>query len=258
MRLAINLHGMPGKIDADSKGTEAGMYDFDQLWNRYSSPLTLINLMLSSGAAVLIMGCNVAKGDEGAAFISALSKTAFPDHNVVGFTTIGETLRQFRSGDSCTEPGMRDTNYDNPSQGMPFQNERESEVLTLPWASESSPHSKIALNGKIVVDKDLKVAPVDYFFQAYLPGTWMATIGSWSGYFVFHKDGTIFWSELDSSQRHNGKWWTMAGSVEWSFSDDNPGWKRNFQVLTPLKTALNGNIIIKGVNHGSFSMSKQF
>jgi hypothetical protein len=257
-RLAINLHGMPGKIDADSVGTENAMYDYNKLWNRYSSQLTFMNQMLAPGAVVLIMGCNVASGDRGAAFLTDLSTSVFRDHKVVGFTTIGETLGQFRHGEFCTEPGMRDTPYDNSSEGMPkIRAEREKKYLELPWASESSPHSKVALNGKIISGAEPPAPVTDYSFQSYLHGTWSVKIGGWEGYFLFRKDGTVDWTNVEATQRHPGKWWTMSGSVEWSFSDDTPGWKRTFQVLTPLSSTLNGTITINGRAHGFFSMSKQ-
>jgi len=258
-RLAINLHGSPGEIDADSVGTGGAMYDFKKLWNRYSSQLVSINQMLAPGATVLIMGCNVAKGDEGAAFLTALSKDAFPNHKVVGFTTIGETLGQFRRGEYCTEPGMRDTPYDNPSEGqLLVKAQREKEYLKLPWASEFSPHTKVALNAKIIAGAEPSVPPLDYSFQNYLPGTWSVTIGPWDGYFVFQSGGTIYWTDKIPSRRHQGMWWTMAGSIDWSFSDDAHGWKRTFEILTPLKSTVNGKITIDGREHGFFTMSKQY
>lgn len=258
-RLAINLHGSAGKIDATSGGTEASMFNFTQLWNRYSSQLVYVNLLLTAGAPVIIMGCNVAKGEEGQEFLSELSARAFKGHKVVGYTTIGETLRQFRSGGSCSEPGMRDTPYDNPSAGLPtVQAQREKEVLTLPWASETSPHAKVALNGKIIFGAEAPTPATNYGPSQYMPGTWSVAIGGWAGYFMFQADGNAFWTDQSNpGRRHSGKWYTMAGSVNWSYSDDAPGWKRDFEVLTPLKSTLNGNVTINGVPHGFFTMSKQ-
>lgn len=256
-RLAINLHGTPGKIDAGGLAVEADMYDFNKLWNRYSSQLALINLRLADGAVVLIMGCNVAKGDVGAQFLVDLSKFAFPKHKVVGFTKIGETMRQFRSGESCTEPGMRDTPYDNPSEGLPtIKAQREMDTLSLPWASETSPHAKIALNGEIISGAEPAIPTTDYSFNNYLPGSWSITIGDWNGYFVFSRGGDVYWTD-STLRKHPGKWWTMAGCIQWSFSDDAAGWVRIFEILTLLKATLNGKITIKGRDHGFFTMSKQ-
>ena len=257
-RLAINLHGMPGKIDADSVGTEPSMFDFASLQSRYSSQLVAINSMLSNDAPVLIMGCNVAKGVDGDKFLTEMSDKSFKGHKVVGFTTIGETLRQFRSGGFCSEPGMRDSPYDNPSAGMPkIQAEREKEVLNLPWASETSPHAKVALNGKIVSGAETPVAATNYSTQSYLPGTWSVKIGNWEGYFMFKADGTAEWTEIVATRRHQGKWKVSGVSVEWSFSDDTPGWTRTFAVTTPLKSNLDGKITINGNPHGFFQMFKQ-
>lgn len=253
-RLAINVHGSPGQIDADSSGKG---YNFTELWRKYSSPLVFINRLLNAGAPVLIMGCQAAAGDEGASFLCEMSTRVFPGRRVVGFTTIGVSMRQYRKSEYCTEPGMRDSNYDMPSEGLPeIQRQREKEVLTLPWASETSPHAKIALDGKIIAGAEASPEAVNYAFQSYLPGSWLAVIGDWSGYFVFEANGKVSW--MDASMRpHRGKWWTMAGSIDWSFSDDPPGWVRQFEILTPMKSTMNGAVTINGVQHGYFTMSKQ-
>jgi uncharacterized protein DUF4347 len=252
-RLAIDVHGAPGAIDAASNGS---MYDFNKLWSHYSSPLVLINLMLEPSAAILIMGCQVAKGEIGADFISQLSKTVFPGHKVVGFTTIGETLRQYRKGGYCSEPGMRDTPYDTPSAGIPeLKIEREKEALTLPWASESSPHAKIALEGAII--HGAEPAPtISYAPEDYMPGTWNVGIGPWSGFFVFSRGYKVYWIERHGGVRHPGKWWTVAGSVDWSFDDDAPDFKRTFEILTPLHTVMKGTIGIGSRASGFFEMAK--
>ena len=253
-RLAINVHGDPGKIDADGTGA---VYDFDALWRKYSSAIRTINNALSPGASVLIMGCNVARGDAGAKFLMDASSTAFPGHQVVGFTTIGETMRQFRSGGQCSEPGMRDTPYESPSEGSSaMKAEREKELLTLPWASETSPHAKIALNGKIIKGAEQSVAAVDYSVDKYLPGSWSVAIGGWNGYFVFGANHTVYWTAAGTG-RHGGKWSAVGNRVTWSFDDDAKDFKRDFQVATPLKTTIDGTVTIKSRNSGFFVMSKQ-
>lgn len=256
IRLAINLHGAPGKIDANSLGTEDGMLDFTRLVPRYFSPLCLINRTLSSGAIVLFMGCNVGKGDEGSEFLMRVSDQVFNGHKVVGFTTIGETMKQYRSGKGCTEPGMRDTPYDNPSQGMPtVKLDREQEALTLPWASEESPHAKVALNGKIIKAPTEASPSADYSPDAYLPGTWTVTIGSWNGYFVFQRDHTVYWTDETPTTTHPGKWFLYDGGIEWSFSDDSPQFRRRFTVAANSPQPLAGNIV--GGGGGVFKMYKQ-
>jgi Domain of unknown function (DUF4347) len=254
-RLAINVHGAPGLVDINGDNQS---WDFTKLWNKYSSQLVFLRTRMTDDAAVLIMGCQVAAGDVGASFLMDMSKYAFPGHKVVGFTTIGETLKQYRSGGPvCSEPGMRDTTYDTPSEGMPtVQAAREKELLTLPWASESSPHAKVALNGQIVSGAEAPIPQTDTSLDSYLPGTWLATIGTWTGYFVFSKDKSVYWMD-DSLRRHNGHWSAMDGGLYWSFSDDPKGWVRAFEAILPLTSTMKGNITVGGKPSGFFSMSKQ-
>jgi hypothetical protein len=257
-RLAINVHGSPGKFDADSVGTEAGSYDFKRLWQRYSSQLLQINGLLGSGAVVLIMGCNAARGEEGAALLKELSSEVFKNHKVVGFTTVGVTLRQYRHGEYCSDPGMRDSDYDNSSVNMPsLQEQREEKVLTLPWASENSPHAKIALNGAIIHGEEPPPPTADYNPDVYLPGTWRVEIGPWKGYFVFSKQRGVFWTDETPAFRHPGKWRVYDGGLYWSFDDDPRDWKRDWEVILPLKSSVSGNVTIKRAPHGFFKMFKQ-
>ncbi|HEY3743010.1 MAG TPA: DUF4347 domain-containing protein [Bryobacteraceae bacterium] len=253
-RLAINLHGAPGVIDALSDGS--GM-DFAKLWARFSNELTSINQKLSAGAIVLIMGCNVALGKEGDNFLTQLSDKAFRGHKVVGFTTIGETMRQYRRGESCSEAGMRDSPYGSPSENQPtVQAEREKEVLTLPWASESSPHAKIALDRKIVLTHETPIPSQDYSPNNYLPGTWSVSIGSWQGYFIFTGDSHVKWS-AQTKTNGGGNWSADSNGVTWTFVDDDPKFTRTFRVTVRLQTTVNGDITISGRNSGFFTMSKQ-
>lgn len=264
-RLAINVHGSPGEIDADGNKSA---YGFDRLWDRYSSQLVFMNVLLNAGAPVLIMGCNVAKGIVGATFLMDLSRKAFPARDVTAFTTVGETLRQFRRGEGCTEPGMRDTPYENNSFGMPeVQKAREKEVLTLPWASEYSPHALVARDGKLVKlggktlsedERQTLLTPPqsDFSMDNYLPGTWNASAGCWKGYFVFKKDKSAYWMTELQGPIHRGKWWTSPGSIVWEFEDDPRGWKRRIEMYTPLKSTMTASVTINGKNHGAFSMSK--
>jgi Domain of unknown function (DUF4347) len=253
-RLAINVHGLPGEIDIDGDGKS---WDFNKLWTTYSSQLVHLRMQMSGSAIVLIMGCQVAAGDKGATFLKDMSKKAFPGLKVVGFTTIGETMKQYRNGGSCTEPGMRDTTYDTPSEGMPaVKLAREKEVLLLPWASENSPHAKVAFNGEIVSGAETPVAQTDTSLDAYLPGSWLAAIGPWSGYFVFGKDRSVFWMD-DSMRRHYGRWYAMDGGLYWSFSDDPKGWVRTFEAILPMAATMSGNITVGGRASGLFTMSKQ-
>ena len=249
------MHGAPGAVVADSDGKA---YTFEELWQKYRPQIEAVNGMLESGASLLIMGCNVGAGSAGDSFLIHFSEK-FPGHKVAGITTIGETMRQSRSGGGCSEPGMKDTSYDNPSTNMPkIKEEREKEFLTLPWASEDSPHAKVAFNGQIIRrPTEAVAAKTNYSVITYLPGTWSATIGDWNGYFIFEAGETCYWTD-DTGKPHYGTWWMTSDSVQWSFDDDPLGWKRVFTVTeTGLQSTLHGAITIKGISHGAFVMSKQ-
>ncbi len=113
-RLAINSHGSPGSFDISSNGRDGPFLDFKTVFNRYFSPLHAIARTLTSEAVVLFMGCNVAKGEEGTKLLLRLSDI-FTGRRVVGFTTVGVSMRQYRRGANCTEPGMRDTEHEHPA-----------------------------------------------------------------------------------------------------------------------------------------------
>jgi hypothetical protein len=261
-RLAINVHGNPGVIDANSSGTSYGFWD---LWNKYSSQIVFIRIQLAPLAPVLIMGCQVAAGDIGAQFLCDMSKTAFPGHKVVGFTTIGETLRQFRAGEQCSEPGMRDTPYDTPSEGIPeLKLAREKEVFTLPWASETSPHAKIALDGVIIGGAEPPVPATDYGADTYLPGTWGVVSGPWKGEYGFARpnprERKCWWREYDSGILHYGNWFYPegGGTVAWQFDEEGRDWNSRplYEVPVPLSSFVRGNKTLRGTPYGSFTMSK--
>jgi len=258
------VHGAPGAIDADANGSS---YNFNALWNKYSSQLVFINNLLDAGALVLIMGCNVASSDVGAAFLTQLSSQVFKSHKVVGFKTVGVTLRQFRQGEQCSEPGMRDTPYDNPSNPLPVGTpgldfEREKELLSLPWASETSPHVKIAQNGAIIFGAEPAVPTTDYSADAYLPGTWSVESGAWKGYYIFAKRLDCYWMDAAGTIRHHGQWYFPpgTGSVAWRFDEEGPDWnsRPEYEVLLPLQTIVPGNKTLKAAPYGSFRMIKQF
>jgi hypothetical protein len=266
-RLAINLHGAPGRIDADSKGTNYDTaYDFDKLWKVYRQQMQQINGALEGNAMVLIMGCNVAAGDEGKQFLEKLSSQAFPNHPVVGFTTIGITARQYRNGGSCSEPGMRDSPYETPSEYLPEKDktEREKEAMTLPWASEQSPHAAVALNGKITRRPagDAATPQTDYSPENYIVGLWLARIGNWEGHFTFRKDHTCSWKSLapaaSGANSDVGTWKVVGGRVEWQFQNDkknNYNRQRIFRVEPPMQVNMKG--VIVGEDTGLFDMAKQ-
>lgn len=251
-RLAINLHGGPGEIDANSNGNAL---NYEALKRDFSSALQSIHQTMGSGAPIMLMGCNVAMGTIGSEFLVNLSKDFFTGRNVVGFKTVGLTVKQFRSGEQCTEPGMRDTPWDSPSTNMPkVQADREAQVLSLPWASENSPHAKIALDGKIV--RGDEPPPPAVSPEEALVASWAVTIGTWEGYFVFQKGGKAYWTDKTMFP-HQGKWWFEGALVKWSYNDDPPGWQRIFEIPAPPKSPAEGQAKINGVPHGFLKMYKQ-
>jgi hypothetical protein len=154
---------------------------------------------------------------------------------------------------------LRDTDEDHESATEQIETQRygNGKYLQLPWASETSPHAKVAKDGTIISGEDAPAAATDYLPDAYLTGTWSVTIGSWRGYFIFEKSHVATWMDEAPTRRHPGKWWARDGSVYWSFDDDMPGWQRIFEVAGTLRPTVNGNVTIKNVPHGFFTMSKQ-
>jgi hypothetical protein len=89
----------------------------------------------------------------------------------------------------------------------------------------------------------------------YTPiGKWQVVIGNWKGVFTFDRNGRCAWS--DGGMEHVGKWNIVGGEVQWTYNDDPPGWERIFHARLPLRTKVDGEATIKGVNHGFYSMTK--
>jgi len=79
-----------------------------------------------------------------------------PGREIMAITTMGASIRQMRSGAKKCEPGMRDTPYRGPATSEMDEGTRYSFTKLddfspsgLPWASRSSPHTKIARDGVI-------------------------------------------------------------------------------------------------------------
>jgi len=155
-RLGIHAHGLPGEIFFEGQDKKKDALTAKSLM-RFSSHLRNIGLSTSQDATILFVGCLAGRGWEGRELLEALSKV-WPGRKVVAFTTIGFVSGgdQKRPGDSegCTEPGMRDT--DNTSPLLSWADQQKAygsiwkDLQKLPWASETSPHAKVAFNGKII------------------------------------------------------------------------------------------------------------
>jgi hypothetical protein len=167
-RLAIMAHGGGGYVDIDCRFGSAvdGEQPLHQdprflntsTFGKYSYELDLIERSLHERAKVFFMGCRIAAGAEGEDFLKQLSlRWRKKETFVIAITTIGYSGAQSKPGTygaSCY-PGMRDTNYSNHKQpGMPTRDYEKAEywndLTKLPWASEVSPHAKIAFNGVLI------------------------------------------------------------------------------------------------------------
>ncbi|WP_437850750.1 hypothetical protein [Sorangium sp. So ce363] len=100
------------------------------------------------------MGCMAGQGDDGTRLLTELS-LIWPRRLVVGFTTIGYRhpmhMMPHPAQDPFQLPGMRDTNIENEVLVNPHALDRLwSDLVKMPWASEYSPHAKIARNGALV------------------------------------------------------------------------------------------------------------
>lgn len=260
-RLAINSHGAPGFFDLDGSGallmTQNDRFlTVTTMGNKFNSQLAMIKMQLASDGIVLFMGCNLGQGEQGSEFLRTLSQTLFRGLLVVAFTTVGVSMQQYRAGQHCTNPGMRDTPFERPATTPELENVRyQGGVLfQLPWASESSPHAKTAKNGVILKNPD----PPQTFDWSYIVGKWDVEIGPWKGVFVFEKtgamQGSVYWMDTASLTKHGGYWSARDGAISWQFSDDPPRFKRTFNVVLPLQSLVNGSVQPSGF----FKMLKQW
>jgi hypothetical protein len=170
-QLAINAHGIPGTLYTG--GSPDGTKVFDPRAEHFAisvenlravaGDLLRIRDAMDLGATVFLMGCLAGQGQDGTDMLKVLSQ-CWPGRRIVAFTTVGfqDADLMLRDGKFCTEPGMRDTQAVNQSPpGLaPWGEETMWKNLNmLPWASETSPGAKIALNGQIIRQPAIDVAP---------------------------------------------------------------------------------------------------
>jgi Domain of unknown function (DUF4347) len=155
-RLAINAHGIPGEFLINSDNSRPGLRADNLV--RFQCQLNTLNLLLAPSATVLLMGCLCGQGPSGTELLTALSATYLRGRIIVGFSTVGVAMggQMLRQGQQCAEPGMRDS---NEVAGSIRPTDRDYGPLwgnlgALPWASETSPHAKVALNGAILRGAD--------------------------------------------------------------------------------------------------------
>jgi hypothetical protein len=89
---------------------------------------------------------------------------------------------------------------------------------------------------------------------AGLVGTWDATIGTWSGIFVFGSDRSVSWANDERSRHTGGSWTSDGGNLYFQFHD--AGDFRVFQATLPVNAAkTKGSILPSG--QGWFEMTKK-
>ena len=276
-RLALNIHGAPGRVDADCKASrqtwgkepkpiEEVTYDVEELIHNHSSRLNAIGRLLTADAVVFFMSCNAGVGTFGDTFLMRLSNE-WSGRRVVAFSSYGNSTQGLRGGgEKCTDPGMKDTGRNiNQDEMSPAMKEAARVAdRDRPWAWEESPSAKVALNGGITREPDdekrvregmaAKAASV-----VALEGRWNVRIGNWTGWFTFIKEkNVVFWSDLTTRSKP-GRWDRKSGRVVWSFPDDDPpGWVREFVAEEPIKHDTAGSAMVPGKpgTKGFYTMSK--
>lgn len=151
-RLAIHAHGNAGMLHVNGEG---GPSLTAKSIGSMQSELSRIGLMTVSDAVnpavILLVGCVAAQGKEGNALLAGLSQL-WPNRKVVGFWTLGYVAggEMKRSGEDCTEAGMRDTSALYAGAANDVAGRYWKDLKEWPWASETSPHAKVAFNGAVV------------------------------------------------------------------------------------------------------------
>jgi Domain of unknown function (DUF4347) len=151
-RLAIHAHGNAGMLHVNGQG---GPSLTAKSIPSMQADLSRIGLMTandaSTPAVILLVGCVAAQGKDGSALLTELSRL-WPNRRVVGFWTLGYVAggEMKRSGEDCTEAGMRDTTALYAGEANDHAGEFWHDLKKWPWASETSPRAKVALNGAVV------------------------------------------------------------------------------------------------------------
>lgn len=151
VRLAIMAHGSKGgKVMVN--GRSASSFLTPETVPAFHDALHNIGLYTRQTSIILLMGCLAGQGLEGTRLLILLSRV-WPERKVVGFSTLGyrHPGAMKRPGEPCELPGMRDTDgWDEIAAKPATWDKQWSDFTTLPWASETSPHAKVSLNGSIL------------------------------------------------------------------------------------------------------------
>lgn len=152
-RLAIHAHGNAGMLHVNGHG---GPSLSAKTLPSMQADLARIGGMVVSDSrnpgVILLIGCVAGQGKDGTALLTGLSRL-WPNRKVVGFGTLGYVAggEMKRTGDNCTESGMRDTDALYAGQADDDASQKWHDRKVWPWASETSPRAKVALNGAIIL-----------------------------------------------------------------------------------------------------------
>jgi hypothetical protein len=123
----------------------------------FGNVLSFLNNVMTSDGTVLLQGCLAGRETSGSQLLMQLSRELTP-RKIVGFSTDGyqSVEKQRRDGESCREPGVRDTPYTAPGDEYRRYHKDGTwqDLKQLPWQSEDSPHAKVAQNGAIIRKPD--------------------------------------------------------------------------------------------------------
>jgi hypothetical protein len=156
-RLAIHAHGVSGTIFIN--GQRAATSLSASTVGSLHTELHGIGLMTpddaQNPAVILFPGCLAGQGADGTALLIALSRV-WPNRRVVAFATLGYAPGgdMSRTGAHCTEPGMRDTTALFPGEADRNAGRYWGNLRDWPWASETSPRAKVAINERLIAGSE--------------------------------------------------------------------------------------------------------
>jgi hypothetical protein len=159
-RLAINAHGTPGTLwtggEPDENvgrdpAKEALAISVRNL-PKIAADLKRIYLATAVNSTIFLMGCNAGYTDAGVDLLEALAKV-WPQRKIVAFRGVGlQGAEMYRERRNCTEPGMRDTQYPQPTARGSVQEPFGTlwnDLKRMPWASETSGSAIWIENGQV-------------------------------------------------------------------------------------------------------------
>lgn len=162
--LGIDAHGDSGVVDIDchsqiNQGVIPASAYYDVLnvatiHGKYAPQMKELDRLLVKDHGVLFFaGCRTGAGVSGSEFLMEVSKM-LPGRDIIAMTTItitipGRVKWSMSGGGVCCQPGTRDTSFIVPQDdSVPGQD--WFDLTKYPWASNASPHAKVARDGAII------------------------------------------------------------------------------------------------------------